>query len=107
MTTPTPTPGTSDVAVRLSTILSVYVMRDCSGLPADTNLVSDLGLDSLDLAQIAITIEDEFEMEIRDDKIMTLVTVGGLVNYVQRHERSNHAAVPTPVQEDADDRSDT
>lgn len=72
----------NDIAMRLQTILSIYVLRDCSDLPPTTHIVRDLGLDSLDLVQIAITIEEEFGIEISDDKVMELATVGQLTEYI-------------------------
>jgi acyl carrier protein len=93
---PAPAPNASDdIAVRLSTILSVYVMHDCSGLSTDTNIISDLGLDSLDLVEVAMTIEDEFGIEIHDNDMMKLGTVGQIIDYITNHQ----PPVPIPVQD--------
>jgi acyl carrier protein len=49
----------------------------------DTNLQDDLGADSLDVVDLLMSIEDEFEIEIPDDEIENLKTVGSLVSYIE------------------------
>lgn len=48
-----------------------------------TSCVHDLGLDSLDLIEIVLEIEDSFNCQIDDAKIEQLETVGEIVEYVQ------------------------
>ena len=45
----------------------------------DTKFVDDLGADSLDLTSIVMDIEEEFGIEIPDDAIMSIVTIGDAV----------------------------
>ena len=94
-------PINDDISMRLSTILSVFTCEDCFGLPPGTRLVEDLNLDSLDLVQIAITIEEEFGIEIHDDDIMRGATVEQVTDYILNHLRPSVAA-PVPVQEGTD-----
>lgn len=49
----------------------------------DTNLQDDLGADSLDVVDLLMSIEDEFEIEIPDDEIENIKTVGALVSYIE------------------------
>lgn len=49
----------------------------------DTNLQDDLGADSLDVVDLLMSIEDEFEIEIPDDEIENIRTVGALVSYIE------------------------
>ncbi len=49
----------------------------------DTNLQDDLGADSLDVVDLLMSIEDEFEIEIPDDEIENIRTVGALVAYIE------------------------
>ena len=51
----------------------------------DTNLQDDLGADSLDVVDLLMSIEDEFEIEIPDDEIENIKTVGALVSYIEAH----------------------
>ena len=52
-------------------------------LDNDTNLQDDLGADSLDVVDLLMSIEDEFEIEIPDEAIESIRTVGELVNYIE------------------------
>lgn len=50
-----------------------------------TSLVTDLGLSSLDVINVVVAFEDEFDIEIPDQKIKELVTVGDIVEYLERN----------------------
>ena len=50
----------------------------------DTNLVDDLGADSLDVVELIMSIEDEFGVSISDEEAATLVTVQRIVDYVEK-----------------------
>ena len=49
----------------------------------DTNLVDDLGADSLDVVELIMSIEDEFGVSISDEEAANLVTVQRIVDYVE------------------------
>ena len=55
--------------------------------PADVSeekrLVEDLHADSLDLFQMLMTMENEFEIEFEDDEIEALKTVGEAITFIQ------------------------
>ena len=50
---------------------------------ADTDLQEDLGADSLDVVDLLMSIEDEFGLEVPDDEIENIKTVGSLVSYIE------------------------
>ena len=50
---------------------------------ADTDLQEDLGADSLDVVDLLMSIEDEFGVEVADDEIEKIKTVGSLVSYIE------------------------
>ena len=50
---------------------------------ADTDLQEDLGADSLDVVDLLMSIEDEFGVEVPDDEIEIIKTVGSLVSYIE------------------------
>lgn len=58
------------------------VMED--NITLETKMVEDLGADSLDVVDLLMTIEDEFEIEIPDEDIETIKTVGDLVEYIEK-----------------------
>lgn len=49
----------------------------------DTNLEEDLSADSLDVVDLLMSIEDEFEIEIPDEEIDSIRTVAELVSYIE------------------------
>ena len=52
-------------------------------ITADTDLQEDLGADSLDVVDLLMSIEDEFEVEVPDEDIENIKTVGSLVSYIE------------------------
>ena len=50
---------------------------------ADTDLQEDLGADSLDVVDLLMSIEDEFGVEVPDDEIENIKTVGSLGSYIE------------------------
>ena len=52
-------------------------------ITADTDLQEDLGADSLDVVDLLMSIEDEFEVEVPDEEIENIKTIGSLVSYIE------------------------
>ncbi len=48
----------------------------------EASIVDDLGADSLDVVEIVMALEEEFEIEIPDEEAEKLPTVGAIVNYI-------------------------
>lgn len=48
----------------------------------DSELVNDLGINSLELADLIMVCEEKFDIEIKDDEIRKFLTVGDIVNYL-------------------------
>lgn len=49
----------------------------------DSLLVDDLGADSLDAIDIVMSVEDEFKIEVPDEIIEEIATVGDIVNFIE------------------------
>lgn len=49
----------------------------------DTNIVSDLGLDSIDVVDFIMSLEEEFDKEIPDEDIEKIKTIGDVVSYIE------------------------
>lgn len=67
-------------------IISEQLELDKAVIKETSLLVDDLGATSLDMIDLAMSIEDEFEMELPDDIIEKLKTVGDLANYVEENK---------------------
>ncbi len=53
-------------------------------ITTETAFIKDLDADSLDIVDLVMTIEDEFGIEVSDEEIRQIVTVGDLVDYISR-----------------------
>ena len=49
----------------------------------DSEVIDDLGADSLDIVDLVMTLEEEFDTEIPDEDIEILKTVGDIVKYIE------------------------
>lgn len=52
-------------------------------ITVETDIQEDLGADSLDVVDLLMSIEDEFECEIPDEEIENIKTVGELVSFIE------------------------
>lgn len=70
---------------KVKAILSEQFDAEEDSITLDTSIVDDLGADSLDVVDLLMSIEDEFEIEIPDTEIDNIKTVGELVKYIEDH----------------------
>ena len=68
---------------KMKKILAEQLDADADSITLETDIQDDLGADSLDVVEMLMSIEDEFEIEIPDEKIESLKTVGQVVEYIQ------------------------
>ena len=51
---------------------------------AESNIIEDLGADSLDVIEMLMTLEEEFGISIPDDKINQIKTVGQIIELIEQ-----------------------
>lgn len=51
----------------------------------DSVLLEDLGADSIDLADLVMTLEDEFDLEISDEELENIRTVADIVKFIEEN----------------------
>ncbi len=56
---------------------------DKNSVTMDTAFIDDLGADSLDLVELIMALEEEFDMEISDGEAENIKTVADVVNYIK------------------------
>lgn len=57
---------------------------DAETISLDTNLIDDLGADSLDVVELIMSLEDIFGIAISDEDAAQLYTVGRIVEYLEK-----------------------
>lgn len=55
-------------------------------LTEDVNLVNDLNADSIELVELIMTIEDNFDIEIEEDDLMDIETIKDIFELMDRYE---------------------
>ena len=68
---------------KLQNIIADVLNIDKEKITPETTFVDDLGADSLDVFQIITEIEDQFGIQIPDDAIENIVTVGDAATQIQ------------------------
>lgn len=75
----------ADVLERVTKIIVDRLGVDESQVTLEAKFKDDLGADSLDIVELVMELEDEFNMEISDEEAERIVTVGDAVNYIKSH----------------------
>lgn len=68
---------------RIKAILCEQLDVEEDQVTMDANILDDLGADSLDIVDLVMTLEEEFDLEIPDERIEELKTVGDLVKFIE------------------------
>lgn len=68
---------------KIKAILADQFDVDEDSITTETNIQEDLGADSLDVVDLMMSIEDEFEFEVADHELESIRTVGELVKFVE------------------------
>ncbi len=68
---------------KLKKIIAEVLNVDENEMTMDTTFVDDLGADSLDVFQIIMGIEEEFDIEIANEEAEKIVTVGDAVEQIK------------------------
>lgn len=56
-----------------------------SSVTMEASFIDDLGADSLDIVELIMALEEEFDTEIPDSDAEKVVTVGDVVDYIKEH----------------------
>ncbi|MDX8362285.1 MULTISPECIES: acyl carrier protein [Bacillaceae] len=72
----------ADVLERVTKIIVDRLGVEESEVKLESSFKDDLGADSLDVVELVMELEDEFDMEISDEDAEKIATVGDAVNYI-------------------------
>ena len=70
---------------KLTEILAEQLAADQETMTLDTKIAEERGADSLDLVDLLMSIEDEFGVEIPDEEVENLHTIGDVVEYISKN----------------------
>ena len=88
----------SAVATRIRAALAEHLKRDVGKIQLQSDLRKDLGLDSLAMLEMVFEVEEAFNLEIPDDDLSKITTVGDVAAYVEtRLAGDAPAAAPGPA----------
>jgi acyl carrier protein len=57
-----------------------------SGVKEDSKLIDDLGFDSLDMVELQMLLEDEFEIQIQDAEVEKILSVSEIIEYLKTRD---------------------
>lgn len=72
------------IALKIRTALGEYLKRDPATILIAQHLRDDLGLDSMAVIELLYRIEETFDLQIPDQDLAGMTTVGHVVNYVEK-----------------------
>jgi len=58
---------------------------DAEEVTLEASFIDDLGADSLDIVELIMALEEEFDLEIPDEEAEKFPTVGNVVDYIKEH----------------------
>jgi acyl carrier protein len=78
----------SNISERVKEIIAKHLGIEPDKVTEDDNFIDDLGADSLDTVELALTFEDEFGCEIPDDAAESMFTVGDVIKFLVANAKS-------------------
>ncbi len=76
----------SDTFDRVKNIIVDRLGVDAGKVEMKATFKDDLGADSLDVVELIMELEDEFDLEISDEDAEKISTVGDVVTYIEQHQ---------------------
>ncbi len=68
---------------KIKDIMEEELGKDRNDVTLESDIIKDLGLDSLDIVTLIMAVEDEYGFTADDDEIVNLKTVGDVVKYIE------------------------
>ena len=70
---------------KIKEIIAKQLRVDIATLEEDTNIMEDLGTDSLDVVELLLAIEESLGVSVPDEDVASLKTVKDIADYVEKH----------------------
>jgi acyl carrier protein len=75
----------SELAGRICTLVAEQLGVDLKEITPEASILDDLGADSLDVVELVMSLEDVFDIEVPDEEVEGMRTVGDIQQYVIAH----------------------
>lgn len=69
---------------KIMDLLAKQLRIDVNTLSPDTNIIEDLGADSLDVVEMLMAIEENFGITVSDEEAITLKTISDVADFIER-----------------------
>ncbi|MGN0015791.1 MAG: acyl carrier protein [Candidatus Avelusimicrobium sp.] len=76
-----------NVQERVKNIIVEQLSVDADQVKPEAQFVNDLGADSLDTVELIMALEEEFDVEIPDEKAEKIKTVGEAIEYIEQNAK--------------------
>ncbi len=77
--------GSEEVLEKVKNIIVEQLGVADTAVTMEASFIDDLGADSLDIVELIMALEEEFDIEIPDADAEKVVTVGDVVEYIKEH----------------------
>ncbi len=78
-----------NIQERVKNIICDQLAVESEKVTDTASFIDDLGADSLDIVELVMTMEEEFELDIPDEDAEKMKTVGDVVSYIKTKKGSN------------------
>ncbi len=75
----------NDLSDRIQLIVTDQLGVKPAEVTKDASILDDLGADSLDVVELVMTLEEAFDIEIPDDAVEEMRTIGDIQRFVESH----------------------
>ena len=77
--------SSAETAERVKAIIVEQLNVPAEDVNPEAHFIDDLGADSLDIVELVMALEEEYDIEISDESAEKIQTVGDAINYIQQH----------------------
>jgi len=79
--------STSSIEAKVKSIIADQLGVGEDEIKPESSFIEDLGADSLDIVELVMAMEEEFEVEIPDEEAENIKSVGDAINYINTHKK--------------------